>query len=108
MISSGYSFISATGVKKKHGCVIAYQNTIFRLIRKITLYYDDHSAFPNDFSYQKDNIKTKNIALLAAFEEIGSGRPLIVATTHLFWHPEYDACMSEVGWRADILLEVYF
>ncbi|KAH8835155.1 Endonuclease/exonuclease/phosphatase [Flagelloscypha sp. PMI_526] len=83
----GFEYIYASGVNKKHGCVIAFQQAEYRPETHKIIYYDDELA---DGSKHALSFKTRNIGLIVALR--GGGAPgggIILATTHLFWHPCY-------------------
>ena len=95
--AAGYDFSYAAGPRKKHGCVIAYKRTLYEKASERTVFYDDIIVRPDGASEQAQrgaSFRTRNIGLLIALKRLGSHRDddsaaVVVATTHLFWHPKY-------------------
>jgi RNA exonuclease NGL2 len=89
---AGYSHRYAAGPGKKHGCVIAFKRQIFEQAFERVVFYDEQDI--RDASEEKTrrglSFKTRNLGLILALRY--RHNPLhgvIVATTHLFWHPEF-------------------
>ncbi|WWC58882.1 uncharacterized protein I303_101427 [Kwoniella dejecticola CBS 10117] len=87
--------IKGSGPGKLHGLVIFYRTSKF-FVRSTKLIHLDEE--PLSHSRQEDDgarwrggsRQTKNVGLIAALEEVdGNGRGIVIATTHLFWHPKY-------------------
>ena len=88
----GYSHVYACGPRKKHGCVIAFKSKKYTKIAHDTVFYDNenlHEDGPSERFCRGSSFKTKNIALIVGLENADSGQKIVVATTHLFWHPKY-------------------
>ncbi|VDC01850.1 unnamed protein product [Peniophora sp. CBMAI 1063] len=77
---AGYDHSYAAGPRKKHGCCIAWRRSIFSKVASKVLYYDDEPGL---------SFRTRNIAHIVALRRTDSEDGVIVATTHLFWHPAY-------------------
>lgn len=105
-----YSSVRANGPGKLHGLVILFREDRFRVKEKKVVNYDlseisalDDSASPSDLATdatpnQKQSRRkarggtrlTRNIGLIVSLERIDKpGSGVIIATTHLFWHPQY-------------------
>lgn len=96
----GYSYVYKRGHKKRHGSVIAYRKDLFTKVDERAVEYDVQAVRPEAVdgvpSSQKTqrgtSFFTKNIGNLVALRRNSHEQDgLIVATTHLFWHPRY-AC----------------
>ena len=77
---AGYDHSYASGPRKKHGCCIAWRRSAFSKAASKVLYYDDEPGL---------SFRTRNIAHIVALRRADSEEGVIVATTHLFWHPAY-------------------
>jgi RNA exonuclease NGL2 len=78
----GYDMVYASGPNKKHGCMIAF-------LREKYAKVDEHVVHM-DIAAAGATFKTKNIGSLVALREQGiAEKGIVVATTHLFWHPSY-------------------
>lgn len=98
--SAGYHFAYAAGPRKKHGCVIAFKKDVYEKVNERVVLYDDTavrqetSEEATEQARRGASFRTRNIGLLIALRRIGSGNnrdeaSVVVATTHLFWHPKY-------------------
>ncbi|TIA96521.1 hypothetical protein E3P94_03251 [Wallemia ichthyophaga] len=67
---------------KKHGLVIFYRDS-FTLVHSKAVSYDEHPKWP--LSRKTNNVGL--IAVLSTGDEPSDG--IIIATTHLFWHPAF-------------------
>ena len=88
----GYAWVYAAGPRKKHGCLIAYRKNAFECVRQKVVLYDEEEvrAEGNEQARRGLSFRTKNIGSLVALRKVGGGDDgIIVATTHLFWHPAY-------------------
>nr|ODN96642.1 hypothetical protein L204_03351 [Cryptococcus depauperatus CBS 7855] len=94
--------ITAAGPGKSHGLVILYNNSIFTQFSFKVIHLDFENLndnHPDGSSMETTALMkrarassryTKNIALLAALSSNANPKNgVIVATTHLFWHPKY-------------------
>jgi RNA exonuclease NGL2 len=95
-IESTYSHIYASGRSKKHGCMILYNKSIYEEVSRRTVYYDEEDVRQGIIADDPSSTKwrrglsraTKNIALLATLRRKDNpAQSIILATTHLFWHP---------------------
>ncbi|KZV77045.1 Endonuclease/exonuclease/phosphatase [Peniophora sp. CONT] len=77
---AGYDHSYASGPRKKHGCCIAWRRNAFSKVDSKVLYYDDEPGL---------SFRTRNIAHIVALRRVDSEDGIVVATTHLFWHPAY-------------------
>ena len=93
--SAGYAFTYACGPRKKHGCVIAYRKAVFTKVVDHTVFYDDEEIRteadePDERARKGSSFRTKNIGLISALRRLdATDQHVVVATTHLFWHPRY-------------------
>ncbi|KAL5535579.1 NGL2 [Sanghuangporus sanghuang] len=91
--SANYAFTYSSGRRKKHGCIIAYKKDEFVKTAERTIFYDDinirHEG-TTERSRKGSSFRTKNIGLILALQRCGNpSHSIVVATTHLFWHPKY-------------------
>jgi len=89
---AGYSSTYASGVGKKHGCLIAYRASRFEKVAHKVIAYDKLSRRQNDQGDVKLGLSrtTNNIGSIAALRDLSTDSAgFIVATTHLFWHPAF-------------------
>ena len=88
----GYAWVYAAGPRKKHGCLIAYRKDAYECVRqKVVLYDEEEVRAEGDEQARRGlSFRTKNIGSLVALRKLGGGDDgVLVATTHLFWHPAY-------------------
>ena len=92
---AGYAWVYAAGPRKKHGCLIAFRRDAFACARSRVVAYDEQDVRPaaeglGDAARRGATFRTKNIASVVALRRLDGGDDaagVIVATTHLFWHP---------------------
>lgn len=87
---ANYAWVYAAGPRKKHGCLIAFRKDAFECVREKVITYDDEEVRRDgpEKARRGSSFRTKNIASLVALRMRGSENGgVIVATTHLFWHP---------------------
>ncbi|KAH8120388.1 Endonuclease/exonuclease/phosphatase [Phellopilus nigrolimitatus] len=91
--SAGYSFAYSSGPRKKHGCAIAFRTDVYKKVAEQTVFYDEaelHSEGPTAQFRKGSSFRTRNIGFIIALERLSAeDQHIIVATTHLFWHPRY-------------------
>ncbi|KAF9473121.1 Endonuclease/exonuclease/phosphatase [Pholiota conissans] len=89
--NAGYIHHYAAGYRKKHGCLIAFKKDLFSLISDKTIFYDDQPiGTVNGRNRIGGTFRTRNIGyMLALKSRTNENEGVIVATTHLFWHPRY-------------------
>jgi len=90
--SAGYEWVYAAGPRKKHGCLIAYRKAAFELKADKKILYDemDIRTEGSTAARRGSSFVTKNIGSLVALKRRGDTQDgVVVATTHLFWHPAY-------------------
>ncbi|KAH9950500.1 Endonuclease/exonuclease/phosphatase [Amylocystis lapponica] len=93
---AGYGWVYASGPRKKHGCLIAYAKGLYEPVRERVIRYDEQDVREEgpEKARRGSSFWTKNIASLVALRRLGSDNEgLIVATTHLFWHPSQTAIL---------------
>ncbi|KAI0094767.1 Endonuclease/exonuclease/phosphatase [Irpex rosettiformis] len=98
---AGYSYVFKAGPKKKHGSLIAFRKDIFTETFNHTIEYDLQTVRSQELEEADEtplgeraargsSFFTKNIGNLVALKRNGTKKDgVIVATTHLFWHPRY-------------------
>ncbi|KAJ8596965.1 Endonuclease/exonuclease/phosphatase [Rhizopogon salebrosus TDB-379] len=90
---AGYSSAYSTGPGKQHGCLISYKKDKYSQVGEAIIEYDKQEV-REDSSHPAARIGssrvTNNIGFIVALAEAGAnGKGVIVATTHLFWHPAF-------------------
>lgn len=89
---AGYSHHFGSGPGKLHGCIIAYKAQRFSLVAEKVVYYDEERVRTDgsELGQRGVSFKTRNIGMIVALEANNNqSDSLVVATTHLFWHPKY-------------------
>ncbi|KAI0788545.1 Endonuclease/exonuclease/phosphatase [Abortiporus biennis] len=87
---AGYALNYATGPRKHHGCLIAYKKDIFEQIQERKIQYDLQEVHEEgtERARRGSSFVTRNIAFMLALRRSkGEDDGIIIATTHLFWHP---------------------
>lgn len=87
---AGYAWVYKAGPRKKHGCLVAYRKEAYTLADEEVVLYDEQDVREDgsDRARRGSSFRTKNIASLVRLRRSGTtSEGLIVATTHLFWHP---------------------
>ena len=89
--NAGYAYHYSSGPGKKHGCMIAFKKNLYSMVSDKVIHYDQYVPVDSDSgrSLTGNTFKTRNIGLLVALQSRDQeSKGLIVATTHLFWHPK--------------------
>ncbi|KAF6766282.1 Endonuclease/exonuclease/phosphatase [Ephemerocybe angulata] len=89
---AGYAHRFACGPFKKHGCLIAYKSSMYSYAGDMTVFYDDQEVGSEGPDSQRigKSFRTKNIGFIVALQRLDDpSKGIVVATTHLFWHPRY-------------------
>ncbi|CDO73215.1 hypothetical protein BN946_scf185007.g270 [Trametes cinnabarina] len=89
---AGYAWVYAAGPRKKHGCLIAFRRDVYECVCQRVVTYDDEEVRQDGGQQTRrgSSFRTKNIGSLVALRRLGTDDDgVIVATTHLFWHPAY-------------------
>lgn len=90
---AGYGHRYSAGPFKKHGCLIAFKKSLYSpAVAEKTIFYDDEEVNAEGTDVQRigKSFRTKNIGLIVGLQRLDNpNNGLIVATTHLFWHPRY-------------------
>ncbi|KAF9452686.1 Endonuclease/exonuclease/phosphatase [Macrolepiota fuliginosa MF-IS2] len=89
---AGYLHRYAAGRRKKHGCLIAFKRKLFEQVHERVVFYDEQPIrdVEDERAQRGHSFNTRNIGLILALrfrDDPSNG--IIVATTHLFWHPKY-------------------
>jgi len=88
--SRSYAHTFACGKGKNHGCAILHKDQLYTKVEEQTVFYDDLRLQECSGWCGEGSFLTKNVGLIVALRRKNSaGDGLIVATTHLFWHPKY-------------------
>ncbi|KAG7450417.1 uncharacterized protein BT62DRAFT_510838 [Guyanagaster necrorhizus] len=98
--TASYSHHYAAGPNKKHGCLIAFKNSLYSKVGDRKVEYDNETVRDDvDGPGRKGaSFRTKNIGSIVALESTtDENRGVIVATTHLFWHPRYTYERARLG-----------
>ncbi|KAG8759530.1 hypothetical protein FRC12_009727 [Ceratobasidium sp. 428] len=84
------------GPGKKHGCMILHRTSKYKGIAERVVFYDEEIVRQEVLEQEGANRsglthRTRNIGLLVALQDQvdPAAAPVIVATTHLFWHGLY-------------------
>lgn len=97
--SANYSHTYASGPRKKHGCLIAYRTALYEKTGQTTIHYDDTyvRSEGTDVFRRGGSFRTKNIGLVVALKRTGAvDERVVIATTHLFWHPRYSLSILSI------------
>ncbi|TFK41068.1 Endonuclease/exonuclease/phosphatase [Crucibulum laeve] len=89
---AGYQSCFASGRGKKHGCLITFKEALYSVVEEQVIYYDDEDVrdHGSEKSRRGSSFYTKNIGFLIALKsKHDTHQGVIIATTHLFWHPKY-------------------
>ncbi|KAL1737944.1 Endonuclease/exonuclease/phosphatase, partial [Schizophyllum fasciatum] len=90
---AGYATHYRAGVRKLHGCLIAYKKDRFSLVGERQVFYDNEIVNEREGISEEAGIgktfRTNNTAPIVALKENNGEGGVFVATTHLFWHPRY-------------------
>ncbi|KAI8981271.1 Endonuclease/exonuclease/phosphatase [Trametes punicea] len=93
---AGYAWVYAAGPRKKHGCLIAFRKGVYECVRERVVTYDDQEIREEgeELARRGSSFRTKNIGSLVALRRRDSDKDgVVVATTHLFWHPAQAAIL---------------
>ena len=88
---AGYAHHYASGPGKKHGCLIAFKAKQYSPhATKLVIYDDEEIRTEGDEQTRRGrSFQTRNIGSLVALRsKVLEGQGVVVATTHLFWHPK--------------------
>ncbi|WVR06125.1 hypothetical protein IAU60_003155 [Kwoniella sp. DSM 27419] len=88
-----HAHVKGSGPGKLHGLVILYNKSRFfpRATRLVHLDQEDlQPDAPEGKARRGGSRQTKNVGLIVALQDVeDENRGIVVATTHLFWHPKY-------------------
>ncbi|KAI0375399.1 Endonuclease/exonuclease/phosphatase [Pilatotrama ljubarskyi] len=93
---AGYAWVYAAGPRKKHGCLVAFRKDKYECVRQRVVTYDDQEVREEgeENARRGSSFRTKNIGSIVALRRVGTEDDgVIVATTHLFWHPAQAAIL---------------
>ncbi|KAI0361188.1 Endonuclease/exonuclease/phosphatase [Trametes cingulata] len=93
---AGYAWVYAAGPRKKHGCLIAFRKDKYECVRQKVVLYDEQEVREEgeEKARRGSSFRTKNIGSIVALRKLdGEDDGVIVATTHLFWHPAQAAIL---------------
>ncbi|KAF8832424.1 hypothetical protein HHX47_DHR1001549 [Lentinula edodes] len=89
--SAGYAHRYAAGPNKKHGCLIAFKKDLYEEMGLKLILYDKENVRDTDeegVSLCGSTFRTRNIGHIVALKHTQCDEGLVIATTHLFWHPK--------------------
>ncbi|KAF8605354.1 Endonuclease/exonuclease/phosphatase [Ceratobasidium sp. AG-I] len=93
---AGFTESVGSGPGKKHGCVILHRSARYKKIAERVVFYDEEPVRvqePDDAEVEILGLthRTRNVGLLVALQDQinTEAPPVVVATTHLFWHGLY-------------------
>lgn len=89
--------------------MVAYKAQRFSLIAEKVVHYDDERVRTdgNEPGQHGKSFNTRNIGVIVALKANNSENDgVIVATTHLFWHPKYAAHYKINTCDSDIVLDI--
>jgi len=89
---AGYVYHYVAGPAKKHGCLIAFKEALYTMLSTKTVHYDIEEIRSDGDEKRRcgKSYHTRNIAALVSLQsKSAENEGVIVATTHLFWHPKY-------------------
>jgi RNA exonuclease NGL2 len=89
---AGYTHHFRSGPGKLHGCIIAYKAQRFSLVAEKVVYYDEERVRTDgsELGQRGVSFNTRNIGIIVALKANNNQNDsLVIATTHLFWHPKY-------------------
>ncbi|EIM92169.1 Endonuclease/exonuclease/phosphatase [Stereum hirsutum FP-91666 SS1] len=92
LAQAGYEHTYAAGPQKKHGCLIAFRKALFTQTGARTVIYDNEDVREEgeERTRRGSSFRTKNIGSIVALKKTGTEDfGIVIATTHLFWHPKY-------------------
>ncbi|KAF7966069.1 hypothetical protein HWV62_40224 [Athelia sp. TMB] len=91
---AGHKHAYGSGPQKKHGCLIAFNREKFGKVADKVVYYDNEEIRSDGEEHTRigSSFKTRNIGFMVALKgledtALALNKGIIVATTHLFWHP---------------------
>ncbi|KAF9460805.1 Endonuclease/exonuclease/phosphatase [Collybia nuda] len=93
---AGYAHHYAAGPGKKHGCLIAFKKKLYNVLASRPVEYDTQEirSDGNENARRGRSFTTRNIGSLILLEsKIKENDGILVATTHLFWHPKQAAIL---------------
>ncbi|BEI93890.1 uncharacterized protein CcaverHIS019_0603490 [Cutaneotrichosporon cavernicola] len=88
----GHEAIEARGPGKLHGLVVLYRTARWRVRASRAVQLDLEHLNPGEGAEARGGSRaTKNMCLIVALEDTSTpGKGIVVATTHLFWHPKFE------------------
>ncbi|KAJ3737134.1 Endonuclease/exonuclease/phosphatase [Lentinula guzmanii] len=90
--SAGYAHRYAAGPNKKHGCLIAFKKELYEEAGSKLILYDEQKVRTTDeegVNPHGSTFRTRNIGHIVALKHTQRDEGVVIATTHLFWHPKY-------------------
>lgn len=90
LANAGYAHHYAAGAGKKHGCLIAFKENMYTVAATKMIEYDnEHVRLDGEEQARRGrSFNTRNIGSLVSLQSKSKeNMGVIVATTHLFWHP---------------------
>lgn len=96
---AGYAHHYAAGPGKKHGCLIAFKENLYSIVANKLVQYDmqELRSDGNKNTRCGCSFNTRNIGSLVLLRSnLEESEGILVATTHLFWHPKYGSPPSDL------------
>ncbi|KAJ3844895.1 Endonuclease/exonuclease/phosphatase [Lentinula raphanica] len=88
--SANYAHRYAAGPNKKHGCLIAFKQDYYEEVGSKLILYDEQKVRDQEgINSCGGTFRTRNIGHIVALKHKQRNEGVVVATTHLFWHPKY-------------------
>ncbi|KAF8078530.1 Endonuclease/exonuclease/phosphatase [Lyophyllum atratum] len=90
--NAGYAHNYAAGPGKMHGCLIAFKEELYTMLSAKTIHYDAEEirSDGDEKGRRGKSFHTRNIGSLVSLQsKSAENEGVIIATTHLFWHPRY-------------------
>ncbi|KLT45013.1 Endonuclease/exonuclease/phosphatase [Cutaneotrichosporon oleaginosum] len=86
----GHAAVEARGEGKLHGLVVLYATARWRVRASRAVALDMEHLNPGEGAAARGGSRaTRNMGLIVALES-EEGEGIVVATTHLFWHPKFE------------------
>ena len=87
---AGFAYHYAAGNGKKHGCLIAFKKDMYTMSAAKSVEYDNEYVRSDGDNAARcgRSFHTKNVGCLLSLQSNFRAEGILVATTHLFWHPK--------------------
>jgi RNA exonuclease NGL2 len=102
--NAGFSHFYAAAPGKRHGCLVAFNNRLYKKLEERIVVYDEQEVAPGRLG---SSIRTRNIGVLIALERNDGRGGAIIATTHLFWQPKSVSCYHGLPQKTSQSRQIY-